>query len=163
MGPDNEAFYSWPCGWPHHLYLPRGKAGTRQLFKERTVERVKRLCKRRCGCRHLNKEFFSPWLIQLGGWVCISIETIGGHSVWYPWWTISAYGGYWNLRCWLNRAESDIMPDIGLNFLPISDNRHLNPTNKLLLFFFTFQQSPHLRSLASQNISQSEFLQIIWL
>ncbi len=51
---------------------------------------------------------------------------IGGHLVRYPWSAISDWAWYRNFRYRIERAESDIISDIGINFYPISYIRHLN-------------------------------------
>ncbi len=52
--------------------------------------------------------------------------TIGGHLVRYPWSAISDWAWYRNFRYRTERAESDILSDIGINFYLISDIRLLN-------------------------------------
>ncbi len=51
---------------------------------------------------------------------------IGGHLVRYPWSAISDWAWYRNFRYRTERAESDIISDIGIDFYPISDIRHLS-------------------------------------
>ena len=33
LGGVNQSAYGWPCGWPHHLYLPKGRTGKQERFK----------------------------------------------------------------------------------------------------------------------------------
>jgi hypothetical protein len=52
------------------------------------------------------------------------VSCIGGHLVRYLWSAISDWAWYRNFRYRTERAESDIISDIGIKFYPISDIRH---------------------------------------
>ncbi len=54
----------------------------------------------------------------------LSSVGIGGHLVRYSWSVISDWAWYGNFRYRTERAESDIISDIGMKFYPVSDIRH---------------------------------------
>ncbi len=58
------------------------------------------------------------------------MEGIGGHLVWYPWSAISDWAWYRNFRYRTERVESNIISDVGINFYPISNIRHLKASRQ---------------------------------
>ncbi len=59
-----------------------------------------------------------------------AMKCIGGHLVRYPWSAISDWAWYRNFWYRTERAESDIISDIGIKFYPISDIRHPHHTRQ---------------------------------
>ncbi len=65
--------------------------------------------------------WFWPLLNLAGQYLQPRPPTIGGHLVRYPWSAILDWAWYRNFRYRSERAESDIITDIGIKFYPISD------------------------------------------
>ncbi len=86
-------------------------------------------------------QLFSTFSHFLRSVILHSVVFIGGHLLLYPWSAISDWAWYQSFRYRTEKSGSDIIPDIGINFYPISYNR---PPKMSYLFIKMF----HYTSIA---------------